>query len=65
MARVQVVAEDGHVTLMERVDPEALHEEHFRNCLAERIEWAAADAAEHDQEELDEAAPPEAFPISV
>jgi len=48
MARVQVVADDGHVTLMERLDPKALHEEHFRNCLAERIEWAAMDAAEHD-----------------
>jgi hypothetical protein len=48
MARVQVIAEDGHVTLMERLDPKALHEEHFRACLAERIEWATMDAAEHD-----------------
>jgi hypothetical protein len=51
MARVQVVADDGHVTLTERVTPETLHEEHFRIRLAERIEWATADAAEHDQEE--------------
>ena len=65
MARVQVVADNGHITLTERVDPQALHEEHFRICLAERIEWAAVDAAEHDHEELDEAATPEAFPISV
>jgi hypothetical protein len=44
MAKVQVLTDDGRVTLLERVDATVLEEEHFRNCLAERIAWAAADA---------------------
>ena len=51
MARIQVVADDGHVTLTERVDAQALRQEHFRTCLAERIEWATADAAQHEEDE--------------
>jgi hypothetical protein len=55
MPKVQVVADDGRVTLLERVNAGNLEEEHFRNCLAERIAWAAADAEE--QEETPGAAP--------
>lgn len=47
MARVQVVADDGFVALAERVSAEVLHDEHFRERLAERIAWAAEDADAH------------------
>ena len=47
MTRVQVVADDGYVALEERVTAEVLDEEYFRECLAERIAWAAADADAH------------------
>jgi hypothetical protein len=50
MAKVQVLTDDGRVTLLERVDATVLEEEHFRNCLAERIAWAAADAEDPQQE---------------
>lgn len=46
MPTVQVTADDGRVTLAERVDSSNLEAEHFRACLAERIAWAAADAEE-------------------
>lgn len=49
VARVQVLADDGFVTLAERVSLAELDQEHFRNCLAERIQWAAADAAEREE----------------
>ena len=50
MARVQVIADDGYVALTERISAEVLHDEHFRETLAERVEWAAADAEAHDTE---------------
>jgi hypothetical protein len=49
MPKVQVVADDGRVTLLERVNAGNLEAEHFRNCLAERIAWAAADAEEQEE----------------
>ena len=44
MPKVQVVSDDGHTTLLERVTTEDLEGEHFRARLAERIAWATADA---------------------
>jgi hypothetical protein len=58
VTRVQVVADDGYVALTERVTAEVLNQEHFRDCLAERIAWAAADADQHEDTDLDDTVPP-------
>jgi hypothetical protein len=50
MPNVQVVADDGRVTLLERLNATNLDEEHFRRCLAERIAWAAHDAEDGERE---------------
>jgi hypothetical protein len=44
MPKVQVSSDDGRVMMLEWVSAATLEEEHFRNCLAERIAWAASDA---------------------
>lgn len=44
MPRIQVIADDGRLSLDERVCAADLSSRHFRRCLAERIGWAVADA---------------------
>ena len=44
MPRIQVIADDGRLSLDERVCAADLASDHFRRCLVERIDWAVADA---------------------
>ena len=46
MPRIHVIADDGRLTLDERICNEDLSSAHFRRCLMERIDWAVADAQE-------------------
>lgn len=44
MPRIQVIADDGRLSLDERICAADLSSDHFRRCLVERIGWAVADA---------------------
>jgi hypothetical protein len=44
MARITLVSDDGRMTHSERVIPDDLRAEHFRECLIERLRWAIGDA---------------------
>ena len=46
MPRIHIVADDGRLTLDERICPQDLSSAHFSRCLMERIDWAVADAQE-------------------
>jgi hypothetical protein len=47
MPRVKLIGDDGWVALDERITQADLEDEHLRRQLAERLEWAAADAEHH------------------
>ena len=44
MPRVLVISDDGHMVWNERVNQSDFEGEHFRRCLADRLNWAVADA---------------------
>ena len=48
MPKVQVVADDGEVMFVERVQAADFAADHFKENFAERIGWAAEDAQVHD-----------------
>lgn len=45
MPRVKVIGDDGWVALDELATPAQLQSEFYRRCLADRIGWAAEEAA--------------------
>ena len=51
MPRIIVEADgrEPEVVFWERVGEEDFDAEHFRNCLADRIRWAVADAEQVEQ----------------
>jgi hypothetical protein len=48
MPRIQVIADDGRVTLDEWACAEQLAGQHYRRCLADRLKWAVEDAEDDD-----------------
>jgi hypothetical protein len=50
MPRVKLIGDDGWVALDERITQADLEDEHLRRQLAERLEWAAADAEDRAPE---------------